>query len=280
MNRLGRLLALLSLTPLLASAQVGRIFVSAEAFAGQGRIIHVGKITNIEEVKEIEFEKPLTRIQKVGKPHRLVFEITETIRGEKLKRLELTLSLQHTLYLEYMRQQSVEIMLVGGPDIMCTYPRPRIGLLEQGEQVEAEYYHFRVLDVMNVPEDDKRAAALARQINLYYDSCRMFTNELEIVTGRDAILERVRSFAEKYPKRVPALSLNVPNGFGRLCGVPNAFCHITLPISPNTKKTLIALEEDPTSVLRHATHYRDFHRERLPKEVKKALAVFAKQEKE
>lgn len=280
MNRLVLSLALLGATPPLATAQVGRTFVSAEAFASVGRIIHVGKISRIEEVKEIKFEKPLTRVQKIGKPHLLVFEISETIRGEKLKKVELTLALQSSHYLEYLREQSVEIMLVGGPNRLCSYPRPRIGLLEQGKQVESQYYHFRVLDPVKVPQDDKRAAAIAEQINSYYDSARMFTNELKVVAGRDAILQRVRTHAKQHPHREQALRLNVPNGFARLCGLPNAFSDITLPIGPTTKKTLLILEKDPSSVLKHATHYREFHREQFPKGVKKALATFERSETE
>jgi hypothetical protein len=48
---------LLVMVPCSASAQVGRIFVSAEAYAGVSRIVHVGKIV---ELQRVDYEKPLT----------------------------------------------------------------------------------------------------------------------------------------------------------------------------------------------------------------------------
>jgi hypothetical protein len=56
---------------------------------GQARIVHVGKIVELEP---IEYGKPLTDKEKTGiKPYRLVFEVSETLRGDEVKRLELVL---------------------------------------------------------------------------------------------------------------------------------------------------------------------------------------------
>ena len=46
----GVLALLLAMVPLSASAQVGRIFVSAEAYAGVSRVVHVGKIFEIKHI--------------------------------------------------------------------------------------------------------------------------------------------------------------------------------------------------------------------------------------
>ena len=69
----GFLALFLALVPVEAWAQVGREFVTVEAHVGRARVVHVGKIL---EIKQIEYGKPLTDIQKLGKPHRLVFAVS------------------------------------------------------------------------------------------------------------------------------------------------------------------------------------------------------------
>lgn len=244
--RQGFLALLFALVPVVASAQVGREFVAVEAYVGRARVVHVGKIL---EITQIEYGKPLTDIQKLGKPYRFVFAVSETIRGEEVKSLELVLSLQSTHFLEYMRDHSIEIMLVGGPTRGDSYRGAEIGIEEQGKRVDDERYQFRLLDNVKVPESGGKDS-IAAQINQKYDSCRMFTNELEIVVGREAILKRARDFAKQHSDMLSAVSLRVPNEFGTLCGDPNAFCTITLPICPETKATLVALKDDPGLILR------------------------------
>ena len=135
--RQGVLTLLLALVPVVASAQVGREFVAVEAHVGRARVVHVGKIF---EITQIEYGKPLTDIQKSGKPYRLVFAVSETIRGEEVKSLELVLSLQSAHFLEYMRDHSIEIMLVGGPTRGDSYRDAEIGIEEQGKQLDDERY--------------------------------------------------------------------------------------------------------------------------------------------
>lgn len=242
----GLLALFLAMTPVVAVAQVGREFVALETHVGRARLVHVGKIV---EIAPVEYEKPLTFTQKLGKPHRLVFAVRETIRGEKVKRLELVLSLQTTHFLKYMRDRSLEVMLVGGPTSGDRQGGAEIGIEEQGKRVDDERYQFRLLDNVKVPESEGEDP-IAAQINRKYDSCRMFTNELEVVVGREAILRRMRVFAKRHPEILSTVSLHVPNAFGRLCGDPNAFCMITLPICPETEATLVALKDDPGLILR------------------------------
>jgi hypothetical protein len=237
---------LLVMAPISASAQVGRVFVSAEAYAGMSRVLYVGKIV---ELQRIDYNKPLTSTQSIGKPYRLVFEVNETIRGEKLKRLELVLSLQNTIYLDYMRGHALEIMLVGGPTCLDSFPQAEVGIEEHEKRVDGDWYQFRVLDPLQVPKSGVEKA-IASQINTYYDSGRMFTAELEVVAGSKEILKHVRDFAKKHPQTLSAVTLRVPNEFGALCGSPNAYCVITLPICPETKATLDALKADPGPILR------------------------------
>jgi hypothetical protein len=125
-----------------------------------------------------------------------------------------------------------------------------------------------------VPESGAESA-IASQINTSYDSGRMFTGELEVVMGTEEILKRVRGFAKKHPKTLSAVTLRVPNEFGALCGDPNAFCAITLPICPETKATLVAIKADPGLILRRIESSDErYNRLLLAAEVNKALAAF------
>ena len=262
---------LLVLVPCSASAQVGRILVSAETYVGLSRVVYVGKIVGLER---IEYKKPLTSTQKLGKPYRLVFQVAETIRGKKVKRLRLVLSLQSTSDLNYLRDHSVEIMLVGGQTRLNRYPGPEIGIEEQGKRVDGDWYYFRVLDPVEVPKSGEEAV-IAAQINRSYDSCRMFTNELKIVAGKEAILKRVRAFAKKHPKGLSGVLLWVPNEFGALCGSPNAYCMIRLPVCSETKATLLGVKKDPGLILRRIKSRNEkYNRSTLLTAVNKALAVF------
>jgi hypothetical protein len=223
--RPGFLALILAMTPVVALAQVRWVFDAVEFHVGRARIVHIGKIV---EIKPIEYGKPLTFTRKLGKPHRLVFAVSETIRGEKVKSLELVLSLQTTHFLEYMRDQSIEVLLVGGPTRGESYRDAEIGIEEEGKQLDDEWYQFRLLDNIKVPESDDEDS-IAALINRRNDSCRMFTNELEIVVGREAILKRARDFAKQHPDILSVVLLRVPNEFGALCAYPNAYCMITLP---------------------------------------------------
>ncbi len=268
---------LVALAPALASGQVGRIFISTEAYAGLARIIHVGKIT---ELQQIEYKKPLTGIQKFGKPYRLVFEVSETIRGDKVKRLELVLAMQSRHFIEYMRDHSAEIMLVAGPNRLDSFPSPEIGIEEQGKRLDGERYQFRLLTPVKIPKSDG-GDSIASQLNKMYDSCRMFTNELEIVEGRDAILTRVRAYAKKHTKMLSAVTLVVPNEFGALCGTPNAYSGIMFPVCPETKTTITALKDDPGLILRRIdSRDEDYTHALLRDEATKALADFPDQDGE
>lgn len=263
---------LLALMPLVAQAQMGRHFGSAEGYAGLARVIHVGKVV---EVAVVAYEKPLEGPQKIGKPHRVVMEVGETIRGEAVKKFELVLALQTTAYLEYVRDHAIPVMLVGGPQRMDSFPAGEIGIEAQGQPVAGETYQFRVLDAVEVTESGDGAAAAVRQININYDSGRMFTNELGVVSGNAAILERVRAFSKKHPEALAPVTLQVPNEFGRLVGDPGAYCSILFPICPETRATLEAVRKDPGIILRRIKVPNvERSAEAIVAEVEKALAGF------
>ncbi|MEM7012601.1 MAG: hypothetical protein AAF585_14085 [Verrucomicrobiota bacterium] len=263
---------LLLLAPEMSHAQVGRLFVSAETYVGVSRVVHVGKIT---ELTQIEYDEPLTELQEFGKPHRMVFEVSETIRGDAVDRLELVLSLQSKHDLEYMRDHSIEVMLVAGPDRLTRFPGAEIGIEEQGKRVDGDWYKFRVLNPVAVPQGDGYDAKIARQLNISYDSCRMFTIDLEVISGRGAILKQVREFAKEHTEILSSVTVIVPREFGARVGDPNAYCGITFPICAESRETLIALQNDPGLILREIeSEDEEFYLNQLKNELKKALAKF------
>jgi hypothetical protein len=149
-----------------------------------------------------------------------------------------------------------------------------VGIEEGGKRVDDEWYQFRVLDPVRVPMV-KAEAAIATQINTYYDQGRMFTSGLKVVAGSKEILQQVRDFAKRHPERLSAVTLRVPNEFGALCGSPNAYCGITLPICGETKAKLVALKADPGLILRRIeSRDEGYDRSLLTTEVDKALAEF------
>jgi len=278
MNKSGWIVLLLLLAFAPGFSQMGRYFVSIEAFVGFARVVHVGKIVELQPVEE-GIEENLTAAQEIGNPYELIFEVSETIRGKDRKRLKILLSLQSTHLLEFMRDHSTEILLIAGPNRFSGSPGPKVGISEMGKRVDGDYYHFRLLDPIPVPAANasETAASLASQINQRNDSGRMFTHELDVVSGRESILERARAFAKKHPEVLPTTTLAVPNEFGALVGNPNAYCEVVLPVCPVSKKTLEKVSADPGLFLRRAATHRvsvdsDSHRERLRKSAEKALA--------
>ena len=259
------------IAPSIGWAQVGRTYVSVEAYVGLARAVHVGTIVELEQ---IEYEKPLTGNQELGKPYRLVFQVSETIRGEDIERIELVLALQGTQLLDYMRINSADIMLVAGPNWIGRPLNSEIGIEEQGERLENQRYQFRLLTPLEIPKAEGEDS-IASQVNETYDSCRMFTNELEIVEGREMILEKARTFVKAQPEILSAVSIRVPNEFGALCGTPGAYSMITLPKCPSTEKTFTALRDDPNLVLERIEaqlEYEDFERTQMLNSIEKALS--------
>lgn len=270
-----RFLILLSLALTLGAthgnAQVGRLFLSAEALVGCSRIVHVGKIRELERV---DYRKPLTSTQKIGKPHRLVFEVSEVVRGDDVKQLELVLSLQSTYALKFLLEQEVELILFGSRGPLDRHAGAEIGIEENGRAVEGDWYQFRLLDLLEFTEEASEALT-AQSLNKRNDSCRLFTHDLRVVEGREAILERMRAFAKQQRGVLSAVHLRVPNEFGSIVGNPNAYCMVTLPVCPGTRGALIRLKEDPDLVMgRIESQSEEFERSSMLDSVERALASF------
>ena len=76
-------------------------------------------------------------------------------------------------------------------------------------------YQFRLLTHVSVPKSDGDDS-IALHLNNQYDSCRMFTNDFEIVEDREMILKRARAFANEQTEMFSAVSISVPNEFGTM----------------------------------------------------------------
>ena len=276
-------------TPATSEAQVGRFFYSLESLVGSARIVYVGEIITLEPV---EYDKALTDTQKIGKPYRVVFKVSETIRGEEVDQIELILSLQITWELEFLQERAAKIMLVGGPDY---YRRDlsEIGIEAQGKPATDEWFQFQLLEPVEDPEDEE-AAKIAenakhvknvKHINGLNDSWRLFTNEFTVVQGSEKILKRARAFVEEHPKRIGSVSVRIPNEVGAKCGDPNAYCSIVLPICPSTLHTLDAIKKDPTDIMGDVETYEagrgeltakeiyEWNRETMLKSIDKAIDI-------
>ena len=103
----------------------------------------------------------------------------------------------------------------------------------------------------------------------------MFTINLKVIEGREAILDRVRAFSRKHPEILDSLIVVVPQEFGAKVGDPNAYSGLTLPVCPETRATLDALKKDPDLVLRQIETRNEEHtRDLILRKTEKALAKF------
>jgi hypothetical protein len=264
------LIALLAMAPAAGFAQTGRDFTAVESYVALGESFRVGKITKLEP---IEYDKPLVGEQVYGKPYRLTFGVEETIRGTPAKQIELVLSLQDTRFLEYMREHSSAVMMVGGQHRINTDPSPEIGVEEDGRRVDGHWYQFLFLDAPT-KADRQKDPDLVKQISITYNEGRMFTIDLHVVQGREAILKRARAFAGKHKEKDESVWLGVPNAFGELVGYSNAYCGITLPVCPETERTLVSLLKNPRLILDRVAPHGDWEKNLIVIEALKCLKPF------
>jgi hypothetical protein len=264
------LLVLLALAPASACAQVGRSFTAVESYVALSESVRVGKISKLEG---IEYDKPLTELQSVAKPYRLTFDTQETIRGKPAEKVELVLALQDSRYLEYMRRHGSELLLTGGPNRIEGDPSPEIGVEEDGRRVDLYWYQFRFLEAPT-RADQQKEPGLVKQIQTTYNDAKMFGIDLSVVNGREAILRRARAFAKKHHEMLLSVWMRVPNAFGQLVGYSNAFCGITLPVCPETERTLVAILKNPGLILNRIPAQERWVKESVLVEALKGLKPF------
>ncbi|HZH99482.1 MAG TPA: hypothetical protein VEX38_10965 [Fimbriimonadaceae bacterium] len=257
------LLALLVLS-VCANAQRGRAFVSLEAHVGTAHSVHVGFVKHLEP---IQYPKQETDFAP-GKPYRVRFAVLETIKGKPAKSLDLILALQHTQKLDYVRDHGLEVMLVGTTDDVDEEA-------EVGLEVPGTRYSFRILQPIRHPKTEPTTAWIADHLNTSMNEGRMFDLNLRVISGRENIVKRARVFASKYPEVLGKGHINIPNEFGVKCGYTNAYCMITLPLCPETKRLALALEQDPSRLLKDVkTEERGVWRKAIRASVRKFLGQF------
>ncbi|MFZ4508091.1 MAG: hypothetical protein ACOYON_10400 [Fimbriimonas sp.] len=230
-------LAIVSL--LLLPTQRGRAFVSVEAHVGTATGVYVG---HVKSLAKIDHEKPNTGFYP-GDPHKVTFEVDETIKGPKAKSLDLILTLQNTFNLTYLRENQVEVMLVASSQYVDE--ESEVGLEPLGSR-----YSFRILKPVVHPEGRPETKWIGDQFNISQNAGRMFDINLNVLTSRNQIFRQARAFAKKYPGELKHFYFIVPNEFGVKCGYTNAFCGITLPLCPESQRLMQSLRKDPSRLLR------------------------------
>ena len=201
--------------------------------------VHVGRVA---EVSSIEFSKPDDRFYP-GKPYRITFDATESIKGPSAAKLNFVLDLQYTTELDYLRDHKLEVMLVKTKDYVDEYAE--VALDELGTR-----YSFRLLRPVRHPKDQPATKHVADQLNTDFDSGRMFDMNLKVFAGRDEILKKARSFVKKYPTAAPNFLLSVPNEFGVKCGYTNAYCMVAIPVCKETNALMSRIKESPDFLIR------------------------------
>jgi hypothetical protein len=247
-------LVIVACVPCIAVAQVGRVFNPAESFVALAETVRLGKIVSLER---IEYSKGLVGPQVYGKPYRMVFQVSETIRGKRATSVELVLSLQDTRILDYMRDSKSEVLLTGGPKRIDDDPDPEVGIEEDGKRVDGYWYKFNFLEIPIVTSED----SIERQINVTYNEGKLFTLDLQVIRGRDAILKHMREFAKQHKGVMEAVYLNVPNSFASLIGHPGAFSLVALPVCAETERTLVSLLKNPDLIFARIGRQTEYQRE-------------------
>lgn len=261
----------LSLASMNAYAQRGRAFVSVEAHVAASRFVHVGAIKSLE-LTEIPAKEGRTAPTMHGKPYRLVFETTETIRGAKSKTVELLLDLQYAHDLEHLLENKTELLLVGSPSDQDE--DAKVGYRETENGFERERYSLRPLRKLPTtkPGDTQ---SIEWQLNTTFNSGRMFCLDFTVARSREAVLKKARAFARTHPEVLPTFWIIVPNEFGVQCGYTNAYCGITLPVCKETEEILRSLLRSPERVLHDVPEAtRTLARATFLEEIQKGLKQF------
>lgn len=241
-------------------AQRGRAFFTVEAQMAVAQRVYLGRIVSLEQV---DYPLPPDPLSTFWKQFRMKFEVSETIKGERVKLVTVILNLQHADQLNYFLQHKTELLLergakyVPGVDSTSLY----YVLEEEGKPVSDASIYFRTLGpVERGPRSEQRT--VGEQIDIDLDSGRMFGADLTLFKSRSSVLRRAREFVKAHPGTLQTLHMSIPNEFATLCGYPNAFALIVLPVCPETERMLIRLLKDPDQLSRRAK-IRDWDRWRL-----------------
>ena len=197
----------------------------------------LGRVTNVEPV---EFPKPEVGFYP-GTPYRVRFAVDETIKGASTKSLDVILCLQHRHEIDYLRDRKCEVMLVGSRKRFD--PEAEIGL----EPLDS-HYSFRLLKPIPVRKGEEDP--IGRQLNITFDSGRMFDIDFRVISRREDLLRRARDFARKHHEELETGGVGIPREFAQPCGYPNAFATLILPVCPEAKDRVEKLIQKPDRLFR------------------------------
>lgn len=220
------------------TVQRGRAFISVESHVGSAFLVAVGKVKSFEPVT---YKKPDETFYP-GTPYRVSFAVAEFIKGKSVSDLPLILCLQRTETLPFLRDQQTEVMLVGSQE-------PIDEEAELGLEPTGSHYSFRILRPLPVTEKTSPSHWIADQLNTSMNRGQMFDLNLRVLSRREDILARARSFVKKHPGVLNCGFLSVPNEFGVKCGYTNAYCGISLPLCSETRELAIRLKKDDRWIL-------------------------------
>lgn len=233
--------AILSLLILTAAgfAQRGRGFITIEAHVGLAHSVNIGSIKSIEPS---DYTFP-PEDQYYGKPYKITFSVTETIKGPAAKSLSFVLALQHTTEISYLKENNVELVLFHSDRFSDEEG-------EFGPGIPGSFYSFRILEKLKSDRNGPLPRTTADQLNINLNEGRFFDLNLNVIPGRDNILRKARAFAKKYPGTLKVNHLMVPNSFAAQCGYPNAYAIVILPMCEETKKVIAKLVKNPDRLLK------------------------------
>jgi hypothetical protein len=218
-----------------AVAQTGRSFDSIEGLVGVSDVACFGRLSSVEPAGELDTKK-------YSRQFRVRFEITEKIRGEVGKSVEILLNDQFRgHYIQAMHDLKIEVMMTIAkqPSWDATYPLQEI----DGKKVDDRKVFFRF--ITDLPKDSKHDIFPGYLV----DNGRIFDVNLKPVSGRRQILNCSKAFQKKYPKQLETIWLRLPNDYLRKVGDPNAFGGIELPVCKETRSTILKLLKNPEFVL-------------------------------
>lgn len=271
MRLLKVLLMVLGCLPLLVAAQTGRGIVTAEAFVGRAHSVYVGTIRSLDGA---DSKVPIDSNKHYGQAFRMIFDVSETIRGKAKSQVTIILLLQHSIYLDYLVRHHVELAIAVGKNCRVGDIGSETIVEVDGQNLLGEEMQFRILEKLRA-EEDFGIGPEAREFNVSMDEGKMFDFEFNLLTSRDEVLKHFRAFEKKHPKVLPTIWVRVPHQFGRLCGYTNAYMGVGFPVCAETKATLQKMVDHPEAFMeRYESKDPEADRKAFIEAGKKGLADF------
>ncbi|MBS1715808.1 MAG: hypothetical protein JST30_15885 [Armatimonadetes bacterium] len=212
---------------------------SVEAMVGSSDAVYVGRIVRIETPAGEE-SKPV-----YDRTSRIVFAVSETIRGPKIRET-VFLNRSHHSDLDALRDLKVELLYAIGQGHRGWDPEKRYVPVDPAPSAFGTYGYLHSLAPIKEAKSPDHPAA---DFDVASDQGRMFGADLSVVRSRKDILKRAREYQRKHPETVGTVELGLPDGYFDLVGYHNAFGIVALPKTAETGVTLRRIVEEPERLL-------------------------------